>query len=198
MSHDQFQRKYKRAKKGNNTWCTTGAICVVFFGGFAVCLATTVIVYFKLNGMISSARETVEQMTNNIVVSSTLDSTDTITVADDELFHTCYLDSSSGSFTRTGSILNDDYCDCWSTGEDELSTAACSRVLVATKSFDCGIGGQSIYASRVNDGVCDCINGRDEKEGFCQPQTKRTTPIFKNLRGKVMSSMHGGGGGVMG
>ena len=158
----------------------------MFFGGFAVCLATTVIVYFKLNGMISSARETVEQMTNNII-SSTTDSADTTVVADDDVFHTCYLDTSSNTFARTGSIKNDDYCDCWSTGEDELATAACSMVLVATKSFDCGINGQQIYASRVNDGVCDCINGRDEPIGFCQSPTKGVTLFSKNLRGKLIS-----------
>ena len=187
---DQFQRKFKRAKKGTQSWCSTGVICVVFFGGFAVCLATTVLVYFKLNGMIISARETVEQMTNNVVVptasaSSDAAITDAVIVdTDDELFHTCYSDSSSGIFMRTGSILNDDYCDCWSTGEDESTTAACSRILVAKKTFDCGNGEQTIYASRVNDGVCDCINGRDEMIGLCHPPTKRITQLLKNLRGK--------------
>ena len=57
-------------------------------------------------------------------------------------------------------ILNDDYCDC---GEDELQSNACSmqnggRFLCADVRFY----KQSIFFSRVGDGICDCCDGSDE------------------------------------
>jgi Glucosidase II beta subunit-like len=58
-------------------------------------------------------------------------------------------------------IVNDDYCDCLD-GSDELSTVACSDILVQKKSFRC-LDGFMIYSSRVKDGVYDCPDKSDEE-----------------------------------
>ena len=53
--------------------------------------------------------------------------------------------------------VNDDYCDC---GTDEPQTGACPNTL-----FKCVCAPHrpvEIFASRVNDGVCDCCDGTDE------------------------------------
>ena len=53
--------------------------------------------------------------------------------------------------------VNDDYCDC---GTDEPQTGACPNTL-----FKCACAPHrpvEIFASRVNDGVCDCCDGTDE------------------------------------
>ena len=63
----------------------------------------------------------------------------------------------------SNSILNDDYCD---NGDDEIYTSACSGHLNVIKpSFICldkEYYIETIYSSRVNDGVCDCCDGSDE------------------------------------
>ena len=89
--------------------------------------------------------------------------------------------------SRSDSVVNDDFCDC-SDGTDEAETPACSHYLVGQKNFMCnnhhettsikakanvGHPGTSasdsnehhdkIYASRVNDDVCDCDNCSDEE-----------------------------------
>jgi hypothetical protein len=58
-------------------------------------------------------------------------------------------------------ILNDDYCDCLD-GSDELSTVACSDILVQKKSFRC-LDGFMIHSSRVKDGFYDCPDKSDEE-----------------------------------
>jgi protein kinase C substrate 80K-H len=60
-------------------------------------------------------------------------------------------------------VANDDYCD---EGGDEWLTSACAGVPGAPP-FQChgsGTGAllQSVPASRVRDGVCDCCDGEDE------------------------------------
>jgi hypothetical protein len=64
-----------------------------------------------------------------------------------------------------GSIgyLNDDYCDCLEDGSDEPNTSACSHVLVQQPTFHCADGTAIIFASRVKDGVRDCLDGSDEQ-----------------------------------
>jgi hypothetical protein len=56
--------------------------------------------------------------------------------------------------------LNDDYCDC-SDGQDEVSTAACSNILIQQQTFQCR-DGSWIYSSRVRDGIYDCLDKSDE------------------------------------
>jgi hypothetical protein len=58
--------------------------------------------------------------------------------------------------------INDDYCDCYMDGSDEVTTSACSNRLVAIPTFKCLDGASVIFASRVHDGVLDCHDGSDE------------------------------------
>jgi hypothetical protein len=60
-------------------------------------------------------------------------------------------------------ILNDNYCDC-PDGRDEYATSACSHLLVSNAVFRCGEGSNNtIFASRVGDGIIDCPDGSDER-----------------------------------
>lgn len=61
------------------------------------------------------------------------------------------------------SIINDGYCDC-SDGSDELSTDACSHILVQQPLFLCDHNMKAIYPSRVGDGIPDCVDRTDEEE----------------------------------
>jgi hypothetical protein len=67
------------------------------------------------------------------------------------------------SFTNTNEcILNDNFCDC---GDDEPLTSACSSYSIKIPKFNCidkKYIEQSIFTSRVNDGICDCCDGSDE------------------------------------
>lgn len=58
-------------------------------------------------------------------------------------------------------VLNDDYCDC---SEDEKQSNACSMYKDGGR-FQCAdlrFYKQSIFLSKVGDGVCDCCDGSDE------------------------------------
>jgi Glucosidase II beta subunit-like len=61
-------------------------------------------------------------------------------------------------------VLNDNYCDC-PDGSDEVTTSACSHLLVSRAVFRCEEGANAtiIYASRVGDGIVDCPDGSDER-----------------------------------
>jgi Glucosidase II beta subunit-like len=62
-------------------------------------------------------------------------------------------------------VLNDNYCDC-PDGSDEVTTSACSHLIVSRAVFRCedGVNSTFIYASRVGDGIVDCPNGSDERK----------------------------------
>jgi len=74
-------------------------------------------------------------------------------------------------------MVDDEFCDCWDDGVDERSTSACSHNWDST--FQClspikvpnhrlAPDPITIFSSRVHDGVCDCCDGSDEKQGLCE------------------------------
>jgi len=82
----------------------------------------------------------------------------------------------------TLSMIGDGYCDCHDTGYDEFShTSACSHIQTLTDRFQCSVSSshpqtlvpienksrQQILHSRVNDTICDCCDGSDERSGLC-------------------------------
>ena len=56
--------------------------------------------------------------------------------------------------------INDDFCDCPFDGLDEPSTSACAGTAVLFTCANKGFKGMTIFSSRVNDGICDCCDGR--------------------------------------
>eukprot|EP00485_Elphidium_margaritaceum_P015540 CAMPEP_0202728470 /NCGR_PEP_ID=MMETSP1385-20130828/185640_1 /ASSEMBLY_ACC=CAM_ASM_000861 /TAXON_ID=933848 /ORGANISM="Elphidium margaritaceum" /LENGTH=566 /DNA_ID=CAMNT_0049394719 /DNA_START=246 /DNA_END=1946 /DNA_ORIENTATION=- len=57
--------------------------------------------------------------------------------------------------------VNDDYCDCVASGDDEPGTAACNGGRFWCENL--GYKGRYIYSSLVDDGLCDCCDGSDER-----------------------------------
>lgn len=74
----------------------------------------------------------------------------------------------------TPGLLNDDYCDCPASGEDEWLTAACSyfqprkkiacnKLGVSNDGRDMALNNKHVYLSRLHDGVRDCHDNKDEQ-----------------------------------
>ena len=63
-------------------------------------------------------------------------------------------DATGSMVLLDASQINDDYCDCTLTGEDETTTSACSSL----STFKCS-DETVITGTRVQDGVCDCCDG---------------------------------------
>ena len=89
--------------------------------------------------------------------------------------------------TLPAASLNDDYCDC-NDGSDEPGTSACAGSGGGgggeAGGFHCASGlalggGAHVAASRVDDGVCDCCDGSDERDGAC---ADRCTEMRKGER----------------
>ena len=66
------------------------------------------------------------------------------------------------------SYLLDDYCDC-ADGSDEPRTAACEHGLFRCRAGAVSGGDDFIRASRVRDGVRDCLDGEDEADEEIHP-----------------------------
>jgi protein kinase C substrate 80K-H len=98
--------------------------------------------------------------------------------------------------------INDGYCDCPLDGADEKETGACSGSgMWAGVDAKKGVeeGGKSFFAcpqqpslklafSRVNDGICDCCDGADEKEsGQCADVCNEVLAAERALRAKLVA-----------
>jgi len=199
LPSSSFEKKRRRAAAASATGRHLVVVCLVV-GGFALCLCTTVYLFVSMHRLGRANADHVVDFTRNNIVTTTArrpplprlpdpDPADATAVAaaadavDDDTVGTCYSHGTvvAGTGVRRVPSTNDGYCDCPTTGGDELRTAACSLALVAQPVFDCGDrDGVVLYASRVGDGVCDCANGRDEDmTGACQ-----TKPVSRGyLRG---------------
>jgi protein kinase C substrate 80K-H len=76
--------------------------------------------------------------------------------------------------------LNDDFCDCPLTGEDELLTSACSSTIIAQPMFACkshsSFDQLQLFPSRIGDGICDCCDGEDELGKRTQEEEGKISP----------------------
>ncbi|ELP84738.1 glucosidase II beta subunit, putative [Entamoeba invadens IP1] len=80
----------------------------------------------------------------------------------------------------TDNMIDDGYCDCPELN-DEPTTGGCSTSNNKNY-FECknhGVSLQKIHYNRVNDKVCDCDDGTDERYGFCDDIVK--TKVKENL-----------------
>jgi hypothetical protein len=79
--------------------------------------------------------------------------------------HTRPLQCDKNTKSIAPSRINDNYCDCLIDGLDEPSTSACSGVSKEPQ-FWChnnGVSSHYLPSSKVNDGICDCCDGSDER-----------------------------------
>ena len=94
-----------------------------------------------------------------------------------------------GGETIPASRVNDGFCDCPDTGADEpLDPVACAGIGLARRAlFACAEGApQHVFLSHVDDGVCDCCDGSDERVRTKCPNRCREGPLAKfasQLRG---------------
>lgn len=91
--------------------------------------------------------------------------------------------------------INDDFCDDIVTGEDETLSSACSGLVTGLKLVckDQRHVVQRIYASRVGDGICDCCDGSDERDGVCNNNECKTigTELKESMRDVAMKKVEG-------
>lgn len=94
----------------------------------------------------------------------------------ESIFMTCMVNGKEIKLTQDK--INDDFCDCTEDGKDELNTSACTYFVhaapkaleksTAIGQFDCLDKIKKLIPhSKVDDGVCDCCSGNDERLG-CQ------------------------------
>eukprot|EP00605_Chrysophyceae_sp_TOSAG23-4_P000527 GSChrysophyteH1.ASY1.ANO1.596.1 assembled CDS len=68
-------------------------------------------------------------------------------------------------------VLNDDFCDDLTNGDDEKMTSACAGLSSSQSFFKCEGSKylkQRVPSSRVDDGICDCCDGSDEHRVTCE------------------------------
>lgn len=77
------------------------------------------------------------------------------------------------------SVDDDDFCDDTRNGSDESFSSACSGYVgnSAVTCKDKRFVSMKVFSSRLNDGVCDCCDGSDEKNGVCGANTCESVGI---------------------
>ena len=77
------------------------------------------------------------------------------------------------------SVDDDDFCDDTRNGSDESFSSACSGYVgnSAVMCKDMRFVSMKVFSSRLNDGVCDCCDGSDEKNGVCGANTCESVGI---------------------
>lgn len=198
-------------------------LLIVLSAGLLICVLSTVYIIFRMKGARpNDARENrvmqrIQKMTK--VKSKKLVAADPpVFDAAEDYTTVCGEEYASSVLHVTGNlhtIHDDNYCDCMNTGCDEHRTSACSDLLVAQAVFECGLGfkntgslrpslaidrnlqlmsSKSIYASRVNDGVCDCLDGSDETETdvYCENMLNTNKNKPKKSQQRYQYNLRGG------
>ena len=205
-----FLCKYSAGSKTNIT--VSSVIKAGFLFGIVLYLSFSWSIYCSLNTLSALVKETTPKYYRLASSASTndFDLTDTKMNENRKYLNKCNRGQTLlyvvGS--RADSVVNDDFCDC-SDGTDEAETPACSHYLVGKKNFKCNIDHETndtkgkanvgypgtsasdsdehhneIFASRVNDDVCDCDNCSDEKvidSGEFTPRCDKLQVVQKRL-----------------